>query len=115
MAGAKALNMPTLQITNRAGVTTRINADAGVTLKQAIAAGGVSEIEALTSCGGFCSCGTCHVLVNAEDFARLPPMKPDEDGLLDFADTRTQYSRLSCQITLTDALDGLRATVAPPL
>lgn len=107
--------MPKLEITDRAGARHVIDAAAGLTLKQAIAQGGVHEIEALTSCGGFCSCGTCHVIVNEADFSRLPPIKPEEDNLLDFADSRTASSRLSCQVLLTDAMDGLRATVAPPL
>jgi len=106
--------MPTLEITLRSGEHRRVNAATGATLKQALMDGGVSEISALTSCGGFCSCGTCHVFINEQDFARLPAPKPDEAGLLDFHDERTPFSRLSCQVNLTDALDGLRVTIAPP-
>ncbi|MDX2276904.1 MAG: 2Fe-2S iron-sulfur cluster-binding protein [Hyphomonadaceae bacterium] len=107
--------MPTLDVTTRNGERRQVNAQSGLTLKQALMDGGVSEISALTSCGGFCSCGTCHVFIGASDFARLPPLKADEDGLLDFHDLRSPFSRLSCQITLTDSLDGLRVTIAPPL
>lgn len=107
--------MPTLEVTTRSGEHRRVAAVNGATLKQALMDGGVSEISALTSCGGFCSCGTCHVFIDASDFALLPALNPDEDGLLDFHDLRTPFSRLSCQVTLTDAMDGLRVTIAPPL
>lgn len=107
--------MPTLEVTSRSGEQHRVEAVAGATLKQALVDGGISEINALSSCGGFCSCGTCHVFIDERDFAQLPPLKPEENGLLDFHDARTPFSRLSCQVKLTDALDGMRVTIAPPL
>jgi 2Fe-2S ferredoxin len=72
---------------------------------------GVDELLAL--CGGCCSCGTCHVHVDEEWLAALPPVKSDEDDLLDISDYRTANSRLSCQIRFEQALDGLRVTIAP--
>jgi len=107
--------MPTLEITTRSGERCSVEAAAGATLKQALIDGGISEILALTSCGGFCSCGTCHVFIDEKHFAQLPPVKPDEDALLDFHDARTPYSRLSCQVKLTDDLNGMGVTVAPVL
>jgi len=59
------------------------------------------------SCEGAMACSTCHVIVAAEDFARLPPASDDEDDMLDFAAGLTRTSRLACQIMLTGDLDAL--------
>lgn len=59
-------------------------------------------------CGGLLTCGTCHVLVREPHASALPPPDADELGMLDFTATpRQPNSRLSCQIVLTEALDGL--------
>ena len=59
------------------------------------------------SCEGAMACSTCHVIVAADDFARLPRASEEEDDLLDLAAHVTQTSRLACQIVLDDALDSL--------
>jgi ferredoxin, 2Fe-2S len=64
-------------------------------------------------CGGCCSCATCHVYVESGSSFSLPPMKDDEDDLLDCSDHRAANSRLSCQIPFTDALSGLTVRIAP--
>ena len=69
--------------------------------------------ELLAQCGGCLSCATCHVQVDPADSDRLPPMKPDEDYLLDSSDHRVATSRLSCQLPFSSELDGLRVTIAP--
>jgi len=56
------------------------------------------------SCEGAMACSTCHVIVAAEDFERLPPARDDEDDMLDFAAGLSRTSRLACQIVLTDDL-----------
>ncbi len=61
-------------------------------------------------CGGCCSCATCHVFVNEDWLDRLPPMEEDEDDMLDMTDGRRDNSRLSCQINLSEELDGLVVT-----
>ena len=58
------------------------------------------------TCEGQMACSTCHVLVAKEWFARLPEASEDEEDMLDLAYGVRPTSRLSCQITLTDALDG---------
>jgi len=58
-------------------------------------------------CGGGCTCVTCHCYVDAPWFSRLPEPHADELEMLEFALDKTPSSRLSCQITLTDDLDGL--------
>ncbi|MBR9765425.1 MAG: 2Fe-2S iron-sulfur cluster binding domain-containing protein [Rhodobacteraceae bacterium] len=62
----------------------------------------------VAECGGACACSTCHVYV-AEGWAdRLPPMDPMEEDMLDFAPgVEPGRSRLSCQLTVSEALDGL--------
>jgi ferredoxin-2, mitochondrial len=60
------------------------------------------------TCEGQMACSTCHVLIAAEDFARLPKACEEEEDMLDFAACTTRNSRLACQIILTEALDGLR-------
>ena len=59
------------------------------------------------SCEGSMACSTCHVIVAAEDFARLPRATEDEDDLLDLAAHVTRTSRLACQIILSDELETL--------
>lgn len=97
--------MPTLIFTTHDGEPYRVETPAGSTAMAAALSGGVPGIDA--DCGGGCSCGTCHVIVEAAWISRLPPIEPMEEGLLDFVPEREAGSRLSCQITLTDELDGL--------
>jgi ferredoxin len=59
------------------------------------------------TCEGQMACATCHVLVDAAWSGRLPPPAPEEEDMLDLAPRATRHSRLSCQIVLTEALDGL--------
>ncbi|WAC24998.1 2Fe-2S iron-sulfur cluster-binding protein [Blastomonas sp. SL216] len=103
--------MPKLTVINRAGEESTIQADSGLSVMEAIRDNGFDELLAL--CGGCCSCATCHVHVDADWAGKLPPISADEDDLLDSSDHRNDTSRLSCQIQLTDALDGLKVTIAP--
>ena len=59
------------------------------------------------TCEGAMACSTCHVVVAAADFARLPRASEDEEDMLDFAYGVTRTSRLACQIWLSDSLDTL--------
>ncbi len=59
------------------------------------------------TCDGQMACSTCHVIIAAEDFTRLPPACEDEEALLDFTPHVTRTSRLACQIRLDASLDGL--------
>ncbi|WP_326524176.1 2Fe-2S iron-sulfur cluster-binding protein [Sphingomonas sp.] len=63
------------------------------------------------TCEGQMACSTCHVIVAAEDFARLPPASEEEEDMLDLAAGATRTSRLACQIELVPALDGLTVRV----
>ena len=63
------------------------------------------------TCEGQMACSTCHVIVAAADFAKLPPASEEEDDLLDLAAHVTRCSRLSCQIRITDELDTLSVRI----
>lgn len=102
--------MPSISVTDRAGSESHIQATDGLTLMEAIREAGFEEMLAL--CGGACSCATCHVHI-AGDATGLSPMSEDEDDLLESSEHRTPHSRLSCQITITPDLEGLRVTIPP--
>tara|TARA_R110002051_G_scaffold265548_2_gene325431 strand:+ start:8510 stop:8833 length:324 start_codon:yes stop_codon:yes gene_type:complete len=92
------------------GTEIPATANSGVSLMEAARAANVPGI--LAECGGACSCSTCHVYIEGDWPAKLPAIGEDEADLLDFAfEPDAQRSRLSCQIMLSDALDGLRARV----
>jgi 2Fe-2S ferredoxin len=103
--------MPLIEVTTRDGRTKQLQGQSGRSLMENLRDGGIEEILAL--CGGCCSCATCHVFVDEEWLGQLPPMSEDEDDLLETSNARAANSRLSCQIPLTDALDGIAVTVAP--
>jgi ferredoxin len=63
------------------------------------------------TCEGQMACSTCHVIVEADDFARLPKASEDEEDMLDLAAGATRTSRLACQIILDETLDGLRVHI----
>jgi ferredoxin len=59
------------------------------------------------TCEGQMACSTCHVVIDADDFAKLPPASEEEEDMLDLAWHVTRTSRLACQIHLTEALKRL--------
>jgi ferredoxin len=63
------------------------------------------------TCEGQMACSTCHVVVSADWFDRLPAAVEDEEDMLDLAAGVTRTSRLSCQIVLTEDLDGLEVRI----
>ena len=103
--------MAEIIVTTRDGKELALKATAGLSVMEIIRDGGIDELLAL--CGGCCSCATCHVRVDPDFAAMLPPVSADESDLLDSSDHRTPESRLSCQLPFTAALDGLRVTIAP--
>jgi 2Fe-2S ferredoxin len=97
--------MPNIIFIKPDGASETINGRAGESLMAAARRGGIAEI--LAECGGNCMCATCHVFAADEILAALPPVSADEDALLDgTAADRQPNSRLSCQIKLTDAMEG---------
>ena len=65
------------------------------------------------ACEGVMACSTCHVIVSAEDFAKLPAASEEEEDLLDLASHATRTSRLACQIMLTEQLEVLTVRIPP--
>lgn len=100
-----------VQITDRDGVEHPVEAQEGMSLMEAIRDAGLDELVAL--CGGCCSCATCHVYIDPELGKSIPAASEDENDLLDSAESRTEHSRLSCQVRLTARLNGLKARIAP--
>lgn len=103
--------MPQVYVTLRGGDVVSVEVQANRTLMEGIRDNGIGELLAL--CAGCCSCATCHVHVGSEFANWLPPMSADEEALLDGSAHRRPSSRLSCQIRMIDAFDGLKVTIAP--
>ena len=79
----------------------------GLTVMEGARDNNIPGIEA--DCGGACACSTCHVYVDEAWTDKLPPKDDMEEDMLDFAyEPDPAKSRLTCQLKVTDALDGLR-------
>jgi ferredoxin, 2Fe-2S len=102
--------MPTINIIKRDGRATIVDAREGLSLMEAIRDAGFDELLAL--CGGCNACATCHVHIDEATLAKLPAMSVDENDLLDSSEHRTANSRLSCQVPISTALDGMTVTIA---
>jgi 2Fe-2S ferredoxin len=86
--------------------TTTLDIANGTSVMQAAVFNGVDGIVA--ECGGSCMCATCHVYVREDQLAMTPPMDADEDAMLEgTASPRRPNSRLSCQLVVSPAMDGL--------
>jgi 2Fe-2S ferredoxin len=103
--------MPKLVVVTREGEESVFEAETGLSVMEVVRDNGVDELLAL--CGGCCSCATCHVYVDAAFATLLPDMSEDENDLLDSSDHRNDTSRLSCQLVMSEELDGLIVTIAP--
>ena len=77
----------------------------GLTVMEGAVKNRIPGIDA--DCGGACACATCHVYVKENWINKLPPKEDTEEDMLDFAFDVRENSRLSCQLTVTDELDGL--------
>lgn len=64
------------------------------------------------TCGGSCSCATCHVYLDDKSFALLPAAGEEENEVIEFMEKVEDTSRLACQIQLTEEMDGMAVTVA---
>ena len=102
--------MPKVVVINQAGDEREVEAPLGRSLMEVIRDNGFDELLAL--CGGCCSCATCHVHIDPAYADKLPPISADENDLLDSAEHRDAFSRLSCHLPVTEALEGLRVTIA---
>jgi 2Fe-2S ferredoxin len=103
--------MPKLTYIQPNGTPRVVEAPVGSTVMEAAIDNDVAGIVA--ECGGACSCATCHVYVDPAWADKLPPPHAQEDGMLGCVLDRRPTSRLSCQLVVTAALDGLVVEVAP--
>lgn len=102
--------MPTIHYILKDGSTRSVDAKLGSSVMENAVRNNVQGIDA--ECGGSCSCATCHVYVDDAFIALLSPADDMESELLDgVASEREAGSRLSCQIAMTAALDGLTVRV----
>lgn len=102
--------MPKILVTNRAGEQSTLDAETGISVMENLRDNDY-EVDAI--CGGSCACATCHIYVDDAWLIKLPQIESDEEGLVTDEPTYKPNSRLSCQIEMTDALDGLVVTIAP--
>jgi ferredoxin, 2Fe-2S len=102
--------MPVINVTDRNGNEHRIEAEPGVKVMEVL-----RELEhgVAAICGGMCSCATCHIYVDPSWLPALPQPQWQERELLSELSHARMESRLSCQIEFTEALAGLKVTVAP--
>ncbi len=94
-----------LHFHSHSGEKHSVSTTVGSTLMEAAVSNGIAGIDA--ECGGACACATCHVYIPAGWSERLPPPSSSEADMLEFAHQAEPNSRLSCQITITEQLDGL--------
>ena len=88
------------------GTEYSVEADTGSTVMEAAINNSIPGIDA--DCGGACACATCHVYIDPAWVEKLPTREAMEEDMLDFAyEPDPERSRLTCQLKVTDALDGL--------
>ena len=99
-----------IEVKDREGNKKILQGDSSSTLMEIIRDDGL-DIEA--ACGGCCACATCHVYIDDKWLNKLTPKEDEEESMLDQAFDVRVNSRLSCQINLSDELDGLELELAP--
>ena len=100
--------MPTITYIDHDGTERPIEAKNGETVMETAIKNSVPGIDA--DCGGACACATCHVYVDESFMDKVGQPEEMEQSMLDFAENVQANSRLSCQIQVSDELDGLRVT-----
>ena len=97
--------MPKITYIEDSGKSHTIEVAKDLTVMEGAVQNNIPGIDA--DCGGACACATCHVYVDEQWFDKLPKIESSEEDMLDVAYEPNQFSRLGCQITITDDLDGL--------
>jgi ferredoxin, 2Fe-2S len=103
-----AFFMPKITYIDFSGTSRTVNAEVGATVMETAIRNNIPGIEA--ECGGACACATCHVYVDQAWREKTGEPSPMEEDMLDFGYDVRPNSRLSCQIKVSDALDGLVVT-----
>ena len=97
--------MPKITYIEHNGKTHQIEVANGLSVMEGAVQNNIPGIDA--DCGGSCACATCHVYVDEKWFIKLPKKDSSEEDMLDMAYEPKKFSRLSCQLTVTNDLDGL--------
>ena len=98
--------MPKITYKDHQGTSKTIEVENGLSVMEGAIQKEIPGIDA--DCGGACACSTCHVYVHPDWVAKIPGREPMEEDMLDFAYSPDEnLSRLTCQIEVTDELDGL--------
>ena len=97
--------MPKITYIEHTGKSHTIDIPKGLSVMEGAIQNNIPGIDA--DCGGSMACATCHVYVKEEWFDKLPKKEDGEEDMLDMAHESSKFSRLTCQITVTDELDGL--------
>lgn len=101
-----------INVIDRLGIQHEIDADVGLPLETVITQAGIESSFGI--CGGCCACSSCQVYVSQEDYDKLTPPADEETAVLeDTAHEAQPTSRLSCQLTVTDEMEGWTFTIAP--
>ena len=96
--------MPKITYIEHNGKSHEIEVANGLSVMEGAVQNNILGIDA--DCGGSCACATCHVYVDEKWFDKLPKKENAEEDMLDMAHQSNKFSRLTCQITVTDELDG---------
>jgi len=97
--------MPKITYIEHSGKSHTIEVAKDLTVMEGAVQNNIPGIDA--DCGGACACATCHVYVDEQWLDKLPKIESSEEDMLDVAYEPNQFSRLGCQITVSDDLDGL--------
>ena len=97
--------MPKITYIEHNGKSHTLEVANGLTVMEGAVQNNIPGIDA--DCGGSCACATCHVYVDEKWFNKLPNKESAEEDMLDMAFEPKKFSRLSCQLTVSDVLDGL--------
>ena len=97
--------MPKITYIENSGKSHTIDVAKDLTVMEGAVQNDIPGIDA--DCGGACACATCHVYVDEKWFNKLPKIESAEQDMLDVAFEPNKFSRLSCQIIVSEELDGL--------
>ena len=101
--------MPKITYIEHNGKSHTIDVANGLSVMEGAVQNNIPGIDA--DCGGGMACATCHVYVKEEWFDKLPKKEDGEDDMIDMAYEPNKFSRLSCQLTISDELEGLVVTL----
>ena len=100
--------MPKINYTDSSGNTKTIDVENGLSVMEGALQNNIPEIDA--DCGGSMACATCHVYVDEKWLDKIPKIENAENDMIDMAFEPKKNSRLSCQLIVSDDLDGLHVT-----